>query len=72
MQVDRALFLSGSLGKGHDAVAEAFGAALRARGVDTRVVDSMQLLGRGRGGAGDWVFRRLLSVPAAYDAFHFS
>jgi processive 1,2-diacylglycerol beta-glucosyltransferase len=71
-RLQRALFLSGSLGKGHDVVAEACGSALEARGVETRVLDSMQLLGGGAGAAGDWVFRKLLSVTAVYDAFHFS
>lgn len=68
----RALFLSGSLGKGHDVLAEACVAALDPLGVESRIVDSMALLGRGSGAAGDWVFRKLLSVTAVYDAFHFS
>lgn len=72
MTLRRALFVSGSLGKGHDVVAEAYGAALGARGVVWDVVDAMALLGRGRAGVGHWVFRHLLSVTAAYDAFHFS
>jgi UDP-N-acetylglucosamine:LPS N-acetylglucosamine transferase len=72
MRLERALFLSGSLGKGHDVVAEACGAALGAHGVEWRTLDSMQLLGGGPGAAGDWVFRKLLSVTAVYDAFHFS
>lgn len=72
MKLRRALMLSGSLGKGHDVVAEACGAALEAKGVEWRTMDSMALLGRGAGAAGDWVFRQLLSVTAVYDAFHFS
>lgn len=72
MRLERALMLSGSLGKGHDVVAEACGMALEARGVEWRILDSMALLGRGPGAAGDWVFRKLLSVTAIYDAFHFS
>jgi UDP-N-acetylglucosamine:LPS N-acetylglucosamine transferase len=68
----RALFISGSLGKGHDVLAEACAAALRSRAVDCEIVDAMRLLGRGPGAVGDWVFRRLLSVNAIYDAFHFS
>ncbi len=64
--------LSGSLGKGHDVVAEACAMALEARGVEWRILDSVALLGRGSGAAGDWVFRKLLSVTAIYDAFHFS
>lgn len=70
--LQRALFVSGSLGKGHDVVAEACGAALAERGVEYRIVDSMELLGGGASAAGEWVFRRLLSVTAIYDAFHFS
>lgn len=72
MRLQRAVFLSGSLGKGHDVVAEACAAALASHGVQSRVLDSMQLLGGGGGAAGDWVFRKLLSVTAIYDAFHFS
>jgi processive 1,2-diacylglycerol beta-glucosyltransferase len=71
-ELHRALFVSGSLGKGHDVVAEACAAALLPFGVESRVIDSMALLGRGSGAAGDWVFRKLLSVTAVYDAFHFS
>jgi processive 1,2-diacylglycerol beta-glucosyltransferase len=68
----RVLFISGSLGKGHDVLAEACSAALEANGVECEIVDAMALLGSGPGAAGDWVFRRLLSVKAIYDAFHFS
>ena len=68
----RALFISGSLGKGHDVLAEACAAALQDRGVECQIVDAMRMLGQGPGAAGDWVFRRLLSVNAVYDAFHFS
>ncbi len=68
----RALFISGSLGKGHDVLAEACADALRQRGVECDIVDAMRLLGRRSGQTGDWVFRRLLSVNAIYDAFHFS
>jgi UDP-N-acetylglucosamine:LPS N-acetylglucosamine transferase len=72
MILQRALMLSGSLGKGHDVVAEACGMALEARGVEWRTLDSMALLGKGPAAAGDWVFRKLLSITAVYDAFHFS
>jgi UDP-N-acetylglucosamine:LPS N-acetylglucosamine transferase len=68
----RALFLSGSFGKGHDTLAEACAGALAAYGVESRIVDCMPMLGHGPGAAGDWVFRRLLSVTPVYDAFHFS
>jgi processive 1,2-diacylglycerol beta-glucosyltransferase len=53
-------------------VAEACAAALEPLGVESKIVDSMRLLGRGSGAAGEWVFRKLLSVTAVYDAFHFS
>jgi UDP-N-acetylglucosamine:LPS N-acetylglucosamine transferase len=66
------LFVSGSLGKGHDVLAEACTSALTERGVECRTVDAMRLLGSGLSSVGDWVFRRLLSVNAIYDAFHFS
>lgn len=71
MELRRTLFVSGSLGKGHDVVAEACAAALEPFGVSSRIVDSMKLLGSG-GAVGEWVFRKLLSVTAVYDAFHFT
>lgn len=72
MKLQRVLFLSGSLGKGHDVTAEACAGALEDLGVRTRILDSMSLLGHGPASIGEWVFRRLLSVTAIYDAFHFS
>ncbi len=71
-KLTRALFISGSLGKGHDVLAEACTDALTGHGVECEIVDAMRLLGKGAGAAGDWVFRRLLSIDALYDAFHFS
>lgn len=72
MKLRRALMVSGSLGRGHDAVAGACGAALQARGVQWQMIDAMALLGRRPGAAGERVFRMLLSIPGAYDGFHFS
>lgn len=72
MTASRALFLSGSFGKGHDTLAEACAGALAPHGVESRIVDCMPMLGHGPGAAGDWIFRRLLSVTPVYDAFHFS
>ncbi len=72
MRLRRVMFLSGSLGKGHDVVAEACAAALAPYSVESTVLDSMRLLGGGAAAAGDWAFKRLLSVTAIYDAFHFS
>jgi UDP-N-acetylglucosamine:LPS N-acetylglucosamine transferase len=72
MTVRQSLILSGSIGKGHDVVGEACAAALIGHGVDSDMLDCMSLLGRGAGAAGDWVFRKMLSLPAVYDAFHFT
>src|SRR5580704_1461752 len=38
----------------------------------TRSVDSMSLLGRRSGGAGERVFGRLVAVPGLYDGLHFA
>jgi UDP-N-acetylglucosamine:LPS N-acetylglucosamine transferase len=70
--VRRGLILSGSIGKGHDVVAEACAAALGRADVESKTFDSLELLPPGGGVAGQWVFRRLLSSAAVYDAFHFS
>ena len=72
MTARRALFLSGSFGKGHDTLAEACAGALGPSGIESRIVDCMPMLGRGPGAVGGWVFRRLLSFTPVYDAFHFS
>lgn len=72
MRLRRMLLLSGSLGKGHDVVAEAYADALAGYGVQSQIVDSMALLGGGPAKVGDTVFRKLLGLPGAYDAFHFS
>jgi processive 1,2-diacylglycerol beta-glucosyltransferase len=68
----RALLLSGSIGKGHDMIADACSAALEADGWSTRTLDLMRLLGRGGGSIGTAVFRSMLAVPGVFDAFHFS
>jgi processive 1,2-diacylglycerol beta-glucosyltransferase len=70
--ISRALILSGSVGKGHDSVAEAALASLATRGVDGEVLDCMRLLGGPGSRAGTALFRWLLSVPSLYDGFHFS
>jgi processive 1,2-diacylglycerol beta-glucosyltransferase len=67
-----ALLLSGSLGQGHDVMAEACADSLRGRGWTTETVDAMALLGRAGAPAGEAVFRRMLALPGLYDAFHFS
>ncbi len=72
MTVQRALFLSGKFGAGHDTLAEACAAALVPYGVESRIVDCMPMLGGGASAVGNWVFRSLLSVTPVYDGFHFS
>jgi processive 1,2-diacylglycerol beta-glucosyltransferase len=67
----RALLLSGSLGLGHDVMAEACALSLQHRGWRTDTMDSLHLMGRAAGGWGEKVFRSLLAVPGVYDAFHF-
>ncbi|MDH6134147.1 processive 1,2-diacylglycerol beta-glucosyltransferase [Kitasatospora sp. MAA4] len=67
-----ALLLSGSLGQGHDVMAEACADTLRGRGWSTETVDAMGLLGPAGATAGEAVFRRMLALPGLYDAFHFS
>ncbi len=67
-----ALILSGSVGKGHDTVAEACAEALQTIGVETDTVDCMHMLGPISGRISDGVFRSLIAVPGLYDAFHFT
>jgi processive 1,2-diacylglycerol beta-glucosyltransferase len=67
-----ALLLSGSLGMGHDVMAQACAHSLEARGWSTLTLDAMRLLGRTGGSAGEIVFRTMLSVPGLYDAYHFA
>ncbi len=67
-----ALLLSGSIGFGHDQLAEACAATLESDGWSTQTIDLMRLLGRGADAAGGAVFRAMLAVPGLYDAFHFS
>jgi processive 1,2-diacylglycerol beta-glucosyltransferase len=68
----RALLLSGSLGMGHDTLAEACATTLRAHGWSTQALDSMRMLGNRGGWAGEAVFRSMLAVPGLFDAFHFA
>jgi UDP-N-acetylglucosamine:LPS N-acetylglucosamine transferase len=64
--------LSGSIGAGHDSVAQACLSALDGAGFDGDVVDCMAMLGGIGSRIGEAVFRRMLSIPPLYDAFHFS
>ena len=67
-----AVLLSGSLGMGHDVLAEACTTSLTAAGWSAHTLDAMRLLGKGGGSAGEAVFRSMLAVPGLYDAFHFA
>lgn len=68
----RALLLSGSLGMGHDVLAQACAGSLAGRGWRTETLDTMRLLGPRGGQVGEAVFRSLLAVPGVYDAVHFA
>ena len=68
----RAVILSGSLGLGHDVLSEVVSGSLAGLGWPARTLDCMALLGPRAGRAGDWVFRRLMAVPGAYDGLHFA
>jgi processive 1,2-diacylglycerol beta-glucosyltransferase len=66
-----ALLLSGSLGMGHDQLAEACAGSLSEQGWSIRTLDAMQLLGR-MSAASERLFRAMLAVPGMYDAYHFA
>jgi UDP-N-acetylglucosamine:LPS N-acetylglucosamine transferase len=66
-----ALLVSGSIGMGHDVMADAFATSLAARGWSAETLDAMALLGGSGHRAGEAVFRSLLRVPGAFDALHF-
>ncbi|WP_250283004.1 MGDG synthase family glycosyltransferase [Frankia sp. CiP1_Cm_nod2] len=68
----RALLLSGSLGMGHDVMAQACAHSLALRGFSTRTLDSLRMMGGRAGAMGEAVFRGMLAVPGLYDAVHFS
>jgi processive 1,2-diacylglycerol beta-glucosyltransferase len=68
----RALLLSGSIGMGHNTLAEACADTLEIDGWHTQTLDLMQLLGQSGGSVGKAVFRSMLAVPGLYDAFHFA
>jgi processive 1,2-diacylglycerol beta-glucosyltransferase len=67
----RALLVSGSIGMGHDVMADAFAASLGARGWSTETLDAMALLGGTGHRLGEAVFRSLLGIPGTFDALHF-
>jgi processive 1,2-diacylglycerol beta-glucosyltransferase len=67
-----ALLLSGSIGFGHDQLAEACSSSLETDGWSTETLDLMQLLGRSGNSVGGAVFRSMLAVPGLYDAVYFA
>lgn len=67
-----ALLLSGSIGMGHDTMAEACAGLLSSSGWSTKTLDLMRLLGRGADSVGGTAFRAMLAVPGLYDAFYFA
>ena len=67
-----AVLLTGSLGLGHEMMARCCASLLDQSGWQTRSVDSMSLLGRRSGGAGERVFGRLVAMPGLYDGLHFA
>jgi processive 1,2-diacylglycerol beta-glucosyltransferase len=66
-----ALLVSGSIGMGHDVMADAFASSLTTRGWSTETLDAMALLGGAGHRAGETVFRSLLGIPGTFDALHF-
>lgn len=70
--MQEAVLLTGSLGLGHEMMARCCASLLDQSGWRTRSVDSMSLLGRHSGGAGERVFGRLVAIPGLYDGLHFA
>jgi processive 1,2-diacylglycerol beta-glucosyltransferase len=68
----RALLLSGSIGMGHDMVADACEVSLRSLAWSTQTLDAMRLLGKRADTGGKAIFRAMMAVPGLYDAFHFA
>jgi UDP-N-acetylglucosamine:LPS N-acetylglucosamine transferase len=67
-----AVVLTGPLGLGHEMMTRCCTRLLEGSGWRVRRLDSMSLLGRWRGGAGEQVFRRLVAIPGVYDGLHFA
>jgi processive 1,2-diacylglycerol beta-glucosyltransferase len=68
----RAVVLSGSLGMGHDVVADAVSNLLAADGWQAPVLDCMALLGDSAGRSGERAFRALIAAGGAYDLLYFA
>lgn len=70
---NRALVLSGSIGRGHDSVAESCSLALGKTELEPApVVDCMRLLGPVESRIAGALFRSMIGHPALYDGFHFT
>ena len=69
----RVLFLSGSVGKGHDDIAAAFTAGLDHVGVESKTLDTMRLLGPIGYPPVHWIEHQIyVSFPFLFDALYFS
>jgi UDP-N-acetylglucosamine:LPS N-acetylglucosamine transferase len=68
----RAVILTGSLGLGHDVIADVVAGTLAGFGWDSRTLDCMTMLGKRSSRAGQWMYRRLTAMPGAYDGLHFA
>jgi UDP-N-acetylglucosamine:LPS N-acetylglucosamine transferase len=66
------MVLSGSIGAGHDSVAEACSGALATAGIAATTVDCMAMMGGIAQRVGDRVFQTMLRSAPVFDAFHFS
>jgi len=66
-----ALLVSGSIGMGHDVMADAFASSLAARGWTSDTLDAMALLGGTGHRLGEAIFRSMLGIPGTFDALHF-
>lgn len=72
MSPKRAVILSGSLGLGHHIISEVLNKSLDDLGWETRTLDCMRLLTPVGAALGNWVFRRLTTMPTLFDGIHFT
>jgi hypothetical protein len=72
MRSHRSLILSGSIGQGHNSVAEVCATVLAEVPSSTEIIDCMEGLGGPGQRVGELVFRKALDRAPLYDALHFS